>query len=354
MHFKFIDAEVECVAFQYRDTENVFEIKDTEKNVICEYYPELELDSEYDPKEFECYLLRNDRSDYSENSIFQVYASKERIGWIFPIQALMSKQHDYVENKFFLRYAYVACCWLLENIECINQRFTETIELSDFYADTITILVLDKENIKRICDFQLEDYTVSLYQKGYSYSGKGNLYSTIENANKRINLQPISKELRNIKYIHTLFEKEVPKNQEAFAKFHTYYQIIEILISVVFEDKFKKFVTQLSDDMDSLFDKRDELGNIVLEKQRVKWLFSNYVKLSGEDVAILDGYCKNLLKINGKKISNTMAENLYSVRCLLVHNMYILNDKSHELLGELDNAFIDVLMDMLLTFDTKR
>lgn len=354
MHFKFIDAEVECVAFQYRDTENVFEIKDTEKNVICEYYPELELDSEYDPKEFECYLLRNDRSDYSENSIFQVYASKERIGWIFPIQALMSKQHDYVENKFFPRYAYVACCWLLENIECINQRFTETIELSDFYADTITILVLDKENIKRICDFQLEDYTVSLYQKGYSYSGKGNLYSTIENANKRINLQPISKELRNIKYIHTLFEKEVPKNQEAFAKFHTYYQIIEILISVVFEDKFKKFVTQLSDDMDSLFDKRDELGNIVLEKQRVKWLFSNYVKLSGEDVAILDGYCKNLLKINGKKISNTMAENLYSVRCLLVHNMYILNDKSHELLGELDNAFIDVLMDMLLTFDTKR
>lgn len=195
---------------------------------------------------------------------------------------------------------------------------------------------------------------MSLYQKGYSYSGKGNLYSTIENANKRINLQPISKELRNIKYIHTLFEKEVPKNQEAFAKFHTYYQIIEILISVVFEDKFKKFVTQLSDDMDSLFDKRDELGNIVLEKQRVKWLFSNYVKLSGEDVAILDGYCKNLLKINGKKISNTMAENLYSVRCLLVHNMYILNDKSHELLGELDNAFIDVLMDMLLTFDTKR
>ena len=47
-------------------------------------------------------------------------------------------------------------------------------------------------------------------------------------------------------------------------------------------------------------------------------------------------------------------ENLYSVRCLLVHNMYILNEESHKLLRELDNAFIDVLMDMLLTFDTKR
>lgn len=32
----------------------------------------------------------------------------------------------------------------------------------------------------------------------------------------------------------------------------------------------------------------------------------------------------------------------------------ILNEESHKLLRELDNAFIDVLMDMLLTFDTKR
>ena len=103
-------------------------------------------------------------------------------------------------------------------------------------------MVLDKENTKKINNFQLEDYTVSLYQKGYSYSEKGNLYSTIEKANKRINLQPISSELRNIKYIHTLFEKEVPKNQEAFAKFHTYYQIIEILISVIFEYKFSAIV----------------------------------------------------------------------------------------------------------------
>lgn len=347
MYFKFVDAEVECVSFQYNDTENIFEMKDKENKVICEYYPLLNLDAEYNPRDFEYYLLRNDREDYSENSIYQVYASKERIGWIFPIQALMSRQHDYVKNKFFLRYAYVASCWLLENINCYNQKFSEIVVLSDFYDDTSTILVLDKENTKKINNFQLEDYTVSLYQKGYSYS-------TIEKANKRINLQPISRELRNIKYIHTLFEKEVPKNQEAFAKFHTYYQIIEILISVVFEDKFKKFVAQLTSNKGSLFDKRDDLGNMVLEKQRVKWLFSNYVEISGEDVAILNDCCKKLLQLNGKKTCSTMAENLYSVRCLLVHNMYILNNESHELLKDLDNAFIDVLMDMLLTFNTKR
>ena len=108
------------------------------------------------------------------------------------------------------------------------------------------------------------------------------------------------------------------------------------------------------DNTGALFDKRDELGNMVLEKQRVKWLFSNYVEISGENVRILDDYCKEMLQVNGKKISATMAENLYSVRCLLVHNMYILSDESHRLLRELDNAFIDVLMDMLLSFNTKR
>lgn len=93
MYFKFVDAEVECVSFQYNDTENIFEMKDKENKVICEYYPLLNLDAEYNPRDFEYYLLRNDREDYSENSIYQVYASKERIGWIFPIQALMSRQH---------------------------------------------------------------------------------------------------------------------------------------------------------------------------------------------------------------------------------------------------------------------
>lgn len=353
MYFKFIDEEIECVAFQYQDSENVFEIKDTKNNVICEYNPELELDSRYDSEKFECYLLKNDREDYSENSIFQVYVSEKRIGWIFPMQALMSREHDYAKNQYFLRYAYVASCWLLKNINCNNQKYSDTIELSDFYDDTSTILILDKENISEIENFELEDYTVSLYQKGYSYSEKGNLYSDIERADKRIKLQPISSELRNIKYIDTLFKKEIPKKQEAFAKFHTCYQIIEILISVVFEDKFKRFVSSLKSDTSALFDKREELGNMVLEKQRVKWLFSNYVRISGKNVANLDEYCKQLLRLNGKKTSNTMAENLYLVRCLLVHSMYILDDEAHKLLQELDNAFIDVLMDMLLTFNTK-
>lgn len=223
--------------------------------------------------------------------------------------------------------------------------------MEDFYDDSLTILVLDNENISKLeVLFKIEHYIVSLYQYGYSWSGRGNLDSQIEKPDKRIRLKPIAKELQGTKYIYSMFEKEIPKTQEAFARFHTYYQIVEILISMVFEDKFKKFVSQLNKNVDSLFDQREDLGNMIMEKQRVKWLFAEYVSIPQIEKNILDERCKKLLQENEKKTAPGMAENLYSVRCLLVHSMYMLSDYSHELLEEINKAFLDVIMDILLTF----
>lgn len=227
--------------------------------------------------------------------------------------------------------------------------------MEDFYDDSLTILVLDNENISGLeGSFNIEHYTVSLYQYGYSWSGRGNLDSQIEKPDKRIHLKPIAKELQQTKYIYTMFEKEIPKTQEAFARFHTYYQVVEILISVVFEDKFKTFLDQLNKSAESLFEKREELGNMILEKQRVKWLFAEYVSISQREKNILDEQCKKLLQENSKKVGVGMAENLYSVRCLLVHSMYMLSEYSHDILEDINKAFLEVIMDMLLTFEIKK
>lgn len=107
MLLKFKDSEEECSFLQYIKEENVFYLQDAAHKVVCEYYPKLNLDSEYDPLQYKYLFLHNEREDYSENSIFQVYVGEQRIGWIFPIQALLSNQHDYAANTFFLRYAYV-------------------------------------------------------------------------------------------------------------------------------------------------------------------------------------------------------------------------------------------------------
>ena len=354
MFLKFKDSEEEICTMQYNAEDHVLFLQNKENKTICTCASKLDLDSTYDPSHYEYLFLHNEREEYSENSIFQVCVSRQRIGWIFPLQALLSTEHDYAENPFFLRYAYVAFYLLLNNIQSKNEKeISSEIFLEDFYDDSLTVLVLDHDNIAKLDEpFHIKDYTVSLYQQGYSWSGKGNLDSQIEKPDKKIHLKPLAKELQGTTYIDTLFEKEIPKTQEAFARFHTYYQIIEILISVVFEDKFKKFVNQLNTNTASLFDQRDELGNMVLEKQRVKWLFSEYVSLPQQDKNILNECCRKLLQENQKKTGAEMAENLYSVRCLLVHSMYMLNEDSHALLDEVNKAFLDVIMDMLLTFRT--
>ena len=78
---------------------------------IDNYMPVIRVVSEYSPERFDMVRLNNNRRDYVENNIYQVFASplNKRIGWIFPGQALFSSQHDYADNPFFLKYAYVIC-----------------------------------------------------------------------------------------------------------------------------------------------------------------------------------------------------------------------------------------------------
>lgn len=355
MFLKYKDSEEEVCSFNYINEENSFELKNADDKVIYEIFPILKLDPEYNPLNYECVFLHNEREEYSENSIYQVYVESQRIGWIFPLQALLSTQHDYANNIFFLKYAYVAYYILINEINSKNEKVSkDNILLEDFYDDSLTLLILDKENISLLTEsFDINHYIVSLYKKGYSWYGKGNLESNIDKPNKIIRLKPISKELFDKKYIYTMFKNEIPKTQEAFARFHIYYQIIEILISVVFEDKFKKFRENIDSSVESLFDQRDMLSNMIVEKQRVKWLFSEYVSILQINRNRLNDECKRLLDQNKKKTYDEVAENLYTVRCLLVHSMYILDDHSHEILEDVNKAFIDVIMDILLSFKVR-
>lgn len=66
---------------------------------------------------------------------------------------------------------------------------------------------------------------------------------------------------------------------------------------------------------------------------------------------ILNELCIDLLKKNGKKINHDKtANNLYNVRCLIVHNLYSLDEYSRNLLEGLNNSFFDVIFDILFTF----
>lgn len=68
----------------------------------------------------------------------------------------------------------------------------------------------------------------------------------------------------------------------------------------------------------------------------------------------LNDACVELLSSCGKKASKNVAENLYQVRCLLVHKLYILTDSKRITLRKINHLFLDTLIDIILTFDVSR
>lgn len=351
MHIKYKDSHCIYSTFSYDADKNTFRISG-ERSYSLEYNPVLKLDQEYDTHNFSYILLSNDSPSCTENSIYQVYIGKQRIGWIFPIQALLSEEHDYSTNKYFLKYAFVASCLLLENIKEDDNRETPNhFLLEDYYDAKKSILVIDKENTEKLDSFSIDNYIVGLYKYGYAFNGKGNIFAelpTIEQ--RRLTLKAVSPELTMNPNINYLFREQLPTADNEVIRFYLCYQIIELLIAVVFEDQFQHILAKINTDTEQLFDQRDLLTKIVGEKHRVKLLFSNYVSCETSHHTDLDMACKKLLLLNKKDTSEKYYENLYSVRCLLVHRLYSLASDSYRILQDINRPFLNLVMDILFSF----
>lgn len=328
---------------------DVFEIRDIKTGNEFLYKSFLSLNKSFIPDDFEiCFLYNN--NGVSENSIFNLYADGIRIGWIFPIQSLESQEHDYVHNEHYLKYAYIVLYKLLQMVEFGDREYSD-FSILDYYSDDIQILVYDKENVSKIERFDISNYSVDLFSKGYSFCGEGNVFTKLGLVDQNIRVKQLPEPIRDISYINVLFMELMPLQESSYSKFHLIYQIIEILIGVVFNYKFKSFIQEIEDSPNDLFEKREKLSKITTEKDRVIWLFSNFCGVELQKREILNSLCEKMLQDNGKNYKeNDVGNNLYAVRCLIVHNLYSLDENSRELLKELNNSFLDVVLDILFTF----
>lgn len=338
-----------CRTFIYNEQERNFELIDQDKNVLAEVNTNINLDDEYNPNNFVVKILHNNRDDCTEECIYQVYVKQQRIGWIFPIQAIHSKDHSYSENIYFLRYAYVAWFHLLSLCDVEIESF-EDFDLFSYYGDDINLLVLDNENCGKITDFDYNKYIVSLFQNGYSESGLGNLFSESVNHDKTINLYRQSKDLDDIPYILELFRKQIPNEVNVISRFYNYYQIIEILISKVFDDLFESFLNELKISSDDLFDKKEKLNEYTNERYRVKRLCNDYSRIETQLRNELNEKCRNLLEYTHSKVGQEMHDNLYGVRCLIVHRLYLIDDRATIMLKEIDDLFLDLIIQLIKSF----
>src|SRR6185503_6481958 len=103
---------------------------------------------------YKVYILYSNRFN-KENDIFQIIdkAQNKRIGWVYPIQSIISLQHDQAQNKHFLNYSFAAFCNLLSGNFNIENGFNhlksapfpfpdEPLQLNDVFSDDLIIACL--------------------------------------------------------------------------------------------------------------------------------------------------------------------------------------------------------------------
>jgi hypothetical protein len=348
--------KLENLNLEREDSNNFFELSGS--STYLEHPLEIQLSyildlyDDYNPDDYQINILYNE--NFAENDIYQIYEKTldKRIGWMFPLQALMSKEHDFSENVHFLKYAYVAFNLLLSNEDMSNRKIADysskdNYSLFDFYPPNSIVFVFSKQAISEINDFNIVNYFPCLYEYGFiaSEKGKSKALTTTETKEK-IYIKSISDDVKEEGFILQLFKELLVNEDHHLVKFYLLYQVIELLIEKIFNKELKNIIDQLSTGSSNLFQVKDKLGDISKEKKRINKLFNNYTS-SQQYKTILREKCNILLSNLNREEKDSPAESLYSVRNLLVHEYRSILEPQIALIYDINETFELLVIEIL-------
>jgi len=318
--------------------------------------------------QFDVYLFHN--SDFAANDIYHVSdcetrgkANLGRLGFLIPIQSLLTSEHDFGENEHFLPYAYHAIRILLTGRESPTTAF---VDLESIYGENTHVLIIHKPYIK-IWElqhgdvFKAEFFFPCLWKYGYLHINQSNfkvLYHDRENGsdaenpyNNRLELVSIAPKLRSNPFIINLFTSFLYDQKHEFIRFHLMYQVIELLIEKVFQNQLGTIIEDFSNDIDNFYDIREQLSKVANEKSRLKKLFAKFCTGQNTSLDRLQDSCNELLtKVNAKYEQNSPTNALYKVRSVIFHSFRVLPSDYIEKLKTINDDFEELIISAILNF----
>ncbi len=359
---------------------SAFVAKDKAKNEILFYYP-LQKSDNTPPEDFDVFLFY--KPNLAANNIFQItdknlteLSCKGKLGWIFPIQSFLTNEHDYSKNPYFLPYAYNAYLKLLDGISDVNYYNKIKInEISDgtyiekIYGENTIVMILYKNYlndyaIKYNQPFDIKNYIVDFYSKGFNLFSQNNFnlfyhvdFNTkniekeyIPSGNK-INIQKVSNDFIDNEYVNNLLLDLIPFQDHPLVKFHLLYQIIELLIDLIFKNELTISTSRFKDPNENFHDIKDEIMTLTKEQERIVKLFNDYSKNVDSSLKKnLKATCDLLIGLTKDKIPNDAPKSLYKVRCLLFHNLRSFKTDYTTSLKSINSDFENLLTEILIEF----
>ena len=109
-------------------------------------------------------------------------------------------------------------------------------------------------------------------------------------------------------------------------------------------------MNELNDGHGNLFEAKERIGLLTNERSRVNKLFSVYSRADDQKSRALIEMCKSILSQSDACKNDSVGDNLYAVRCLVIHKYYAISGEIRKKLDDLNKAFLDVIFDILLNF----
>jgi len=274
---------------------------------------------------YEYRMLYKER--FSENDIFMIHLEKRdsdyRLGWLFPLGSIFSKEHNYKDNLHYAIYARIASEYIASN----SIRIGVKIE-TDKALDNIHILIAKKDRLLANNNCFIDELLPALSKYGYfeQFSSMKGIYTNewsgyYINQVKESILVLYRSYILNDKYFKMIFEENLPFQQNPYYRFMLLYQIIENKMEKIFYSKIEEMKI-INSTIGSIREKITELSS---ERKLITILFKEIYKKNEIDDYIKDDL-RQLLKLF--KPDEYFAENftfpnaIYDIRNILVHSYY--------------------------------
>ncbi len=347
---------------QFIDNEEgrCFRLFDASGNEVrIEYIPQFVSNWSHD--RYDIFLFENPYLT-AENDIFQLYEStlgKNRLGWIFPITALDSNDHDYADDKYFKHYRYVAYWKILElDIQTVQQEGKSDFKISELIPN-VCVCLLSKEEISKIPDFRIEDYAVSflkydylLYQgktKGIAVFDKTDFIQALRKGNHKLTIKKAAYNINNDGYTKSLFIDHLYQSENFLVKYVLLYQIIEYFIQEIGDAELDEIIKSYQNKSISKNRLKEKIARFHNDRSLIKKVFEK-TEINKETKKIFIEKCEYLFGDIGEEIEGGFENIIYDFRNLVTHRYRVVSTKTIDL-KNIILLFESVIIDLILNYN---
>lgn len=351
------------IEFNDSEEDRFFKLSDTSGNEIrVQYIPKFV--STWDYQKYDIILFENPYLT-AENDIFQLYenslAENERLGWIFPVAALDSNENDYVEDRYFKHYRYVAYWKLLALEHSIKyQENKPEYRLSEIFPHLI-VCILSKQEINKIENFKIENYILSflkfdylLYNgsiKGVSAFNKANIIHSLRKGSHKLTIKKSAFDVMATDYTKSLFLSHLYQTDNFLVKYVFLYQILEHFIQEIADAKLDELIDNYKKNQISKNTLRELIAKFNNDRTLLKKVFAR-TTINNELRKNFVEKCTFLFKDIGEETHLNYDDVIYDLRNLITHRYRAISYKTEEL-KEITCLFEAILLELLINFNDK-